>query len=233
MQVDGERVRRGALAASVALAVAVRYRRQYDLWHTGLVYRDETGEARLMHLEWDRTLTDTALDDPSVGWDDYYAWVALEVPRESAHAIAQLCRRVALCVAVDPHVRYSVRHHLGRFDEATGRYVPAAGERGLTCATCVLALCRGARVELLQIATWQPREEDRPWIERVVAYLRLSDPAHAADVASDGLCARFRPTEVAGACLAPTLPVAFDDAVKLAETLRARYDEHFPAPPDL
>lgn len=233
---DQERICSGPLPERGArVAVGVRYFRGYDQWHAGIAYRTDDGEAaRWIHLENDLQLTDVALDDDAVGWRWHYVWVEPVMTPEKAREIAQVCRRVARCVADEgQRVRYSVRHHLGRFDADTGRYMPAAGERGLTCATCVLALCRGGGFELVDIASWPPREEDGPWIASVVTRLGRRDAAHAANVASNGLCARFRPTEVAGACLAPTLPIAFAEAVKLAETLRARYDEHFPAPRDL
>jgi hypothetical protein len=83
-------------------------------------------------------------------------------------------------------------------------------------------------VELCEVATWPPRADDQAWIDRVVAVLRGRDPAYAEAVAADGLCARFRPAEVAGACLAPALPVGFEQAVAASAVVARRYDAVFP-----
>lgn len=224
-------MRRGDVPGGVPrVAVGVSYNRGSDQWHAVLVYCTGSGAPRCLHLAGDFDLRDQALDDDRLGWPLWYGWVELQVPEETARAIAQVCRQAARRLRTDgQRVRYSIRHRLGRFDADTGSYVPAAGERGLTCATCVLALCRGANVELIDVPSWPARDDDGLWIERVVASLRRTDPAHAAAVASDGLCARFRPTEVAAAALGEALPVDFAQAVAGAEALRTRYDALFPA----
>ena len=105
----------------------------------------------------------------------------------------QLCRRIDARVQTGgQEVRFAIRHYLGRFDEATGAYVPAVQERGLTCATCVMAACRGVEVEIVDVASWPARPADQEWLDTVVKLLRKSDPAHADAVAADGLCARKR-----------------------------------------
>ena len=227
---DVSRVRQGTVPGGAPrVAVGVSYNRGRDQWHAALVYGTELLPPRCLHLASDRDLRDVNLDDEDLGWPLRYAWVELRLPGETARAIAQLCRQAARRVrSRGQEVRYGIRHHLGRFDAETGAYLPAAGERGLTCATCVLALCRGAQVELVDIAAWPAREEDGPWIKRVVDSLRRSDPTHAAAVESDGLCARFRPTEVAAAGLADRLPIDFPTAVRLSDALRERYDALFP-----
>lgn len=122
-------------------------------------------------------------------------------------------------------VMHSLRYELGGFDPATGTYVPLGEERGLTCATFVLAVFRTVGIELVDVPLWPARPEDHEWIDRVAAQIRAVDPGHADAVAGDGLCARFRPTEVGGACLVPPHPVSFADALVGAALLQRRHDE--------
>jgi hypothetical protein len=207
--------------------------RGHDQWHAGIAYGDEVDPMpRLLHLADDRKLLDQPLDDEDLGWEQGYVWIEVPVPVEKARALVQLCRAIADRVkAKGQEVRYSIRHHLGRFDPTTGAYVPDAPERGLTCATCVMAVCRGVEIELVDVATWPARPEDKAWIARIVAWLRSKDSEHAAAVEKDGLCARFRPSEVAGACLVPSLKAPFTEAVKGAAVVVGRYHDLFPPPP--
>lgn len=232
---SGARVRHGApRTTGPFVAIGATLNRAQDQWHTGLVYRTQAGEApRFLHLADDKKLLDQPLDHERLGWEHGYIWLKVPVPLEKARAIAQLCRRIAERVKTDGQtVRYSIRHHLGRFD-LTGAYVPHQEERGLTCATCVMAVCRGAEVELVDVASWPVRNEDRAWIGRIVARLHLiGDADYAGAVEADGLVARFRPPEVAGACLLPPLRVPFQQAVYTAAVVVRRYDELLPAAVD-
>lgn len=226
------KIRRGApSAARPFVAVAVMRDRRHAQWHAGLAYGDEQARVpRFLHLAWDRALLDQGLDDEELGWEQAYAWIELPVPSEKARALVQLCRRIAARVQADgQQVRFAIRHVLGRFDATTGIYMPAARERGLTCATCVMAVCRGVEVELVDVASWPSRAEDQAWIDTVIALLRRTDPELADAIAEDGLCARFRPTEVTGACLVPPLKVLFVDAVQSAALVVQRYEALFPA----
>ncbi len=235
MRPDAQRVQRGVVATTrTRVVVGVRHFRAQDQWHAVMAWGFDGEAPRCLHLADDLDLREHALDDPRLGWSLHYAWVELPVEPEVMRVVAQACRQAARRVATHGQtVRYSIRHELGRFDPHTGEYKPAQGERGLTCATCVLALCRGAGLELLEVATWPTRLDDAQWIERVVAHLRKKDPQHADAVAQDGLCARFRPTEVVGACLSTTLPAPFAHAVTCGEALRERYEDFFPTPPAL
>jgi hypothetical protein len=226
----GSQVRRGAVPAKRPfVAVAATLNRRRDQWHTGIAYADDELEVpRFLHLAGDKQLLDERLDDEGLGWEQGYVWIEVPVLPEKARALVQLCRSVSRRVETQgQEVRYAVRHYLGRFDAATGAYIHEPPEHGLTCATCVMAVCRGAEIELVDVTSWPVRPEDQRWLNTVVAWLRKSDPAHAEAVASDGLCARFRPTEVAGACLVPALKVSCDDAVRAAAVVAERYDSYF------
>lgn len=230
MPADPDRLRRRAPPARPFVAVAVSLDRREDQWHAGLAYRTDAASApRFLHLMWDRHLADQPLDHERLGWEGRYVWAEIPVLEETAQALAHQCRRVAQRLRTHGQaVRYSIRHHLGRFDAQTGEYLPHQGERGLTCATCVLAVCRGVDVELVDVASWPAREEDQAWIDRVVDGLKSDDEEHARAVKADGLVARFRPPEVAGACLLPALKVGYSEAVEAAAVVGRRYEELVP-----
>ncbi|MFO0586837.1 MAG: hypothetical protein U0441_04830 [Polyangiaceae bacterium] len=80
----------------------------------------------------------------------------------------------------------------------------------------------------MDIPTWPVRAEDEAWFLRIIGYLNGRDPDWARTVASDGLCPRFRPTEVTGAALAPFPKVPFGGALAASELVCRRYDEVFP-----
>ena len=227
-----ERIRSGAVPDDRPfVAVAVSLSRRRNQWHAGLVYCDaESSAPRLLHLAGDRELVDEPIDAESLGWDHRFLWMEVQAPMPKRRALAQICRRVGeRVIELGQVVRYAVRHYIGRFNQDTGAYEPGNGELGLTCATTVLAVCRGVGLELVDVAAWPSRDEDAAWIEGVVAYLRGRDPTFATAVANDGLCPRFRPHEVAGASLSPTGKVPLAGALAAAELVVRRYDELFPA----
>lgn len=226
-----QHVHRGVPPARRPLvALAGKVSRRRNQWHVGVVYADrEQVMPRLLHLAWDHHLRDQPIDEEELGWERGFIWIEIPLLPEKVHALVHHCRKIAERVQRQgQEVRYSIRYCLGSFDPETGKYMPGESEHGLTCATCVLAVCLGIGVELVAVDTWPPREEDAGWISRIVDALRKDDPDHASKVERDGLCARFRPTEVIGACLEEPLKVPFARAMCLAEIIQNRHDELFP-----
>lgn len=226
-------VRAGLLPIEPGPFVAIAVRRTASKsWHTGIVYREaDDSEARLLHLYADRDLRSDPFDGQAPPGDKYVWVLPPLLDRETVNRVVLACRSVARRIdGVDgTDIRFAVRYNLGRFDPDSGEYVQAEGELGLTCATCVLAVFRGAEVDLIDIPSWPPREEDRPWFDELVEGLRNDgDRAHAERVAKDGLCARFRPLEVAGACFEPSLPVPLTAAEVGATKVRAAYEKRHP-----
>jgi hypothetical protein len=107
-------------------------------------------------------------------------------------------------------IPYGLAYDGGKF-RADGRMELASGELGLTCATFVLAVLAGAGLTLLDLATWDQRDDKRradddAWHASIVAFLKKTKTddditdEHIAGVESEKNCARYRPEEVAGAC---------------------------------
>jgi len=217
---------RGATDLPVGPFVAVTVMMTRQGWHAGVFYRAEDDpQAHLLHLAWDRDLRHES--EQILGASiRRYVWIAPMLPRELVVNLVEACRSIARrSDNIGQELRYSLRYELGSFDPVTGAYAPRGAERGLTCATFVLAVFRTVGIDLVDVPLWPARPEDSEWIDKVVAQLRDHDPEHADAVASDGLCARFRPTEVSGACLVPPHPVSFTDALRGAVALQRRHDE--------
>jgi hypothetical protein len=112
----------------------------------------------------------------------------------------------------------------------TGELKLGGTERGLTCATFVLAVLRSVGVELVELNSWRPRESDAPFLEWVIGALQgRARPEHVDGVSGERHCSRFRPTEVAASTAFRAIPVPF----ALARAAGQALDEALPAPPPL
>jgi hypothetical protein len=182
--------------------------RDVPLIHTGVAYRDSgAAPPRMLHLAFHAIVKDEALPHESV----HYYCSFLGIDEDRAAALAGFCRRVA---RRGVRVPYGVLYDGGRVaDDGT---VELAGRTvGLTCATYVLVVLEwglfGGTGQLLDVASWQPRDDDRPWHEHIVDLLRdfrvrhpdLITDEHIRAVAAEKGCARFRPEEVAAAAALP------------------------------
>lgn len=127
--------------------------------------------------------------------------------RDRAIAIREFCGFVA---DLKEQIGYALQHDPeALFDPDTGRLAIPNG-LGLSCATFVLALFRGARFLYLDTKNWPTgREGD---IEAHTELMKMldkycSDKQHVEAVRKEAGCARFRPEEVAGAALCSVYPV--------------------------
>lgn len=99
----------------------------------------------------------------------------------------------------------------------TGAYLLGPTQKGLTCATFVLAVFEASGFKLAHLDTWPiGREGDKKWQESIIKVLKekKADENHITMAESEIGIARFRPEEVAGASLEPNIPVNFDVAFK-------------------
>lgn len=119
-------------------------------------------------------------------------------------------------------VPYGVAYAGGVFDAGSGDYLRAEpAESGLTCATFILAIFESVSWPLVERASWPvDRAEDVAWRDHVITLLEQRGHTDQAErVRNDPACVRFRPTEVAGACLWTPPRVAFLNAREGADLI--------------
>lgn len=179
--------------------------------HAGISYKPADETCSVLHLAWHSILTATQKIDA-------WAYVVPSLDAMEQQILAGMCHLVA---TTRPRVPYGFQYAGSRFDE-DGRFIPGPNERGLTCATFVMAIFELARIPLIAVNTWRldsmnaaRLEEDRRTQEQLVELLRQTRNAtqeHADAVEKEVGCMRFRSEEVAAASGLANRPVTFDIA---------------------
>ncbi|WP_437942733.1 hypothetical protein [Sorangium sp. So ce341] len=191
--------------------------------HIGILYKEESGSetrTRMIHLAWHH---DVRSEEPK----DKYMWVQPSIHPTRARVLARLCKLLAdKYRGRRPSIAYALRYEGGKFEPKSGNFLTET-ERGLTCATFVLAVFATRGVPLLRAEEWPPRQDDEVWQRAVVEILRSTgaEAEHVAAVEQEVGCARFRPEEVAAAGTSPDLPAPFGYASRVGEAIVARLHE--------
>lgn len=112
---------------------------------------------------------------------------------------------------------HSRRHWADAYFDANGRYTAPRGSDGLTCATFISEIFRAVGLPLVQLDTWEARDQDLVWGNDVCALLKHRGGAsdeHIEAVRSSINGLRLRPEELAFSADLPSLarPVAFAEA---------------------
>ncbi len=180
--------------------------------HIGVAWRDTDGNLRWLHLAFHHRLRNEAVPAD-------HAWVASRIEPERLALVAAMCERVV--ARNGRRIPYGFRYVASRFVD-DGSLVLGPDERGLTCATFVLAIYASVGITLLHLDDWTPRDDDRERLDELVALLRehCDDEKHIDAVAQEVKGVRFRPAEVAGGSSEP-LPCGFAQAVSAAASLVA------------
>lgn len=143
-----------------------------------------------------------------------YGWLEPILPRPLARLLLAQCVRIMERYATGG-LPYGLRYACALFDK-DGEYKPN-GDKGLTCATFVLAVFASAGLELLRRDEWFLRIDDIPDKMRLIRGVRDGGTEqHAAALESEDEMAapRFRPEEVAaaGTVDGSALPLGFPEA---------------------
>lgn len=187
-------------------------------WHTGVLYRDMRGVQWRLHLAFHHDLKRETIAPRF--WQKAL-WVEPgELDPLTLEELAGLCELVW-----NRHrsggLPYGLRYEGAHFD-AHAELKQGDDEKGLTCATFVLAIF-GRGTPLVDLATWPPAtEEDQKWQASIVYYLEQygADPEHVEAVRKQAGCIRVRPPEVVAACAHP-LPCPHAKARASADELEA------------
>lgn len=215
LQIAGDELR---LGPTPVVGIGIR-KTAASSWHVGLLHVQEE-LPWFLHLAWHLDLRNECFEQSR------HAWVLLDVPPGRIRTIAAYFRRVWKRNQ-SRGVPYGLRYDATSFHD-DGRLLLGPTEHGLTCATFVIAVLRGARINLVDVSSWPQRTDDIVWHETVVETLRKHGAAESHIVAVEGEigCARFRPLEVAGAASRGKLPahfnVAASAALEISEAFEAR-----------
>lgn len=185
--------------------------------HIGIAYHSEQGPS-VLHLAWHKKLD--LIRIPEEPHDFCWISTTLDLPPLASKQVVAYIRVVESNM---PTINYGTDFvaSKGSFD-ASGTYCPPEGSLGLTCASFVLEVLRGASVDLIQSETWQPSEENKTWKAEVCTLLERYgvDQNHVDAVKNNTNGSRLRPYELAGSAMLPRdkWPTNFSLAQSLATT---------------
>jgi hypothetical protein len=189
--------------------------------HVGIGFYSVKDGPQVLHLAWHRKL---AVDRVPTELNDCWAAEPCNLPQSAGRQLVAFVRAVAKRGAT---INYAVDFiaSKGAFSP-NGTYKPPKGSQGLTCASFVLEVFRGAGISLVRSETWRADPANVEWGNRVCDQLEKDsnvDANHVEAVRKTVSGFRLRPFEVAGACrLTPKgLPVSFDTVQALATQVEA------------
>lgn len=203
--------------------------------HVGLLYQART-KARVLHLAWHHLLKD---EEPEGEW----RLVVPGLDRDLLRVALSHCRNASKKLGAQ--IPYGLRYARSELIEvATGKkqkgmsLVMGPGETGLTCATFVLALLKMAGIDLLDLASWEQRDEQRRKEDeaeqaKLVALLHKHGAAKQANAITQGGeigSLRYRPEEVSAASGLESHPVAYSQAQPEGDKLRRQILSPTPKP---
>jgi hypothetical protein len=185
--------------------------------HIGVVYRvTENAAIKLLHLAWHHRLRSDNLSSA------YKCWIRPAIADDRALAIAAYCRRIW-----KQNERNQVPYgfsHPNRFFDTSGNVIKGPAKIGLTCASFVLAVYKGAGVLLGSLDTWPSATSED--IERQRELLsKMSeddsvDKEHLAAVQAELGNTRYHPLDVAGAGTADPLPSSYQHASRIGRDIQ-------------
>jgi len=176
-----------------------------EFWHLGAAFR-EIGEAAVTRIDQtDEGLRCARGVEPGERW-----WVFLPTDRPTRARVRLAIQRLRRAAEVSPPYG---RLYVGGVIDDTGRYQPAPGEVGLSCASLILAVFEGVAWPLVDRSTWAGRTLPAAIAE--AAERELTEQERERFANDHGLL--VLPSEVAGACLFELPRVPLSDARRGAE----------------
>lgn len=190
--------------------IAVAMQRTQSGHHLGLIFTTKKEGTQLLHLKFHKDMSVEAFPDPMGP-----CWIAafVDIPPAASKALISIVRSVA---AKKIPVPFGLNFLAAKGSiNAKGGYAAPKGSDGLTCATYVVEIFRGASIALVDETTWEANEENKKWEESICQVLaRKADAAHVAAVRQNINGLRIRPEEVAAVAQKPAKrPVPYDVAV--------------------
>lgn len=210
------------------VAIAVGHSR-YDGGHLGLIIHAAKDGPHVLHLAWHKDVQFNKIPDEL---KQCWMFHTLDLPSSTAKQVVAFIRAVA---AKNPKICYGINFLAanGSF-QPNGSYKAPKGSDGLTCASFVVEVLRGASVKLLQLETWDESTANTEWGNRVCDDLGRSgvDPEHIQAVRDNIKGLRLMPFEAAAAVEMgrQAWPVSFNDVQGPAHAVAAQLIAFCPAP---
>ncbi|MCW8918738.1 MAG: hypothetical protein OQL08_07975 [Gammaproteobacteria bacterium] len=189
--------------------------------HVGIVYKDGSGNVRLLHLAWHYILSDDAFSDD-------YLW--LESPLDEINKI----HLATVCALVKDSNAEGIPYGIGLDDTGfneQGKFESTNPYAGLTCATFVIQLYQSQALPIIDTTKWKHRKADKRWQGQILQVVEktLKKMGESASYIHDYLryqkgliakgCARYKPEEVAVAATLETPPHGAEQVKKPAAQL--------------
>lgn len=199
---------------------------QKDQRHCGIAYKF-ANNCNVIHLSWHYDLKN---ESDMSEFQDYCAIVS-QLDDYRQYAVCAMCD----LIKDETNIPYGI-FYLNTVFSKEGKLCLGGGEVGLTCATFVLAVFRTSKIDLLDISTWLPREEDSEFQSNILYYLNDGlikgkvSKDHFDRVKKDVGCARFRPEEVAisSGFKFEDMPVKYEMlkeiSIRLSELVNSKFD---------
>jgi hypothetical protein len=182
-------------------------------WHAGLLHATADG-VRLLHLRFHCMLS------RDVSYADYF-WIEPRLANFRQRRVAAMCEHVWDLYGSTQEIPYAFKFMKSSFSP-DGKLLLGASEHGLTCSTFILALFRGAAIELVEVDSWKERPGDDVGLGELLEI--LADHAkdeHVRSVEEEKGCARFRPAEIAASTAMAPLPVSMVRADPIGTAIEA------------
>lgn len=199
---------------------------EQDQRHCGIAYKFDN-ICSVIHLSWHCDLKN---ESDMSEFQGYCAIISqLDVYRQ--YAVCAMCD----LIKEEPNIPYGI-FYLKTVFSKEGKLCLGGGEVGLTCATFVLAVFRTCEIDLLDISTWLPREDDSKFQTKIMYHLSNGlqngtvSKDHFDRVNKDVGCARFRPEEVAisSGFKLEDMPVKYEMlkeiSISLSELVNSKYN---------
>lgn len=174
----------------------------------------------LLHLAGHNSLK---LDKADTALPNRYGWVVPQVPEMELKQLASFARVQAKNKDKNTDIPFSFRYAPppAEYRYTRGGQAQFFIMHGFTCATFVMSIFDWIMVPLIDHASWTLRPNDEFSQLNLIPYIaqRGASHQHLLDAANEIPCIRFRPQEVAAACLSAARPVNMKRAEELATEL--------------
>lgn len=181
------------------LGIVININRKWNKQrHCGIAFNLQ-GEPRVLHLAThNEVLCEKELND-------FLCWIKPEIHPDLQQVFCTYLEVLGEAVEKgQKDIPYGFLYDDYARIEPDGTLILAGQECGLTCATFVLTLFHSQGFDLVDLNSWNSRDEDRSWFYQIISYFidkfftkgKMS-LYHIKRLLSEVGCPRFRPEEIA------------------------------------